>query len=553
MNDDAVLYHETAIITILVQSSFVLALNIVDHVLDKALYCGLVGQILVGMAYGTPGADILGTSLQQTVTNLGYIGLILIVFEGGLLTDMAAVRSNLVLSVMVALTGISFPIAISFSLVKMCDATTLQAFAAGCALSSTSLGTTFSVLKSSGLDHSRLGVVLTSAAMLDDVVGLVMVQVINNLGTASTGVKAAVIIRPVFVSIGYAALVPTILFVMKKISRNSWCGTLRTGRIHDVSVSSRGKFVAFTLLLLGAVTSASYAGTSALFASYLAGLVIASKSTGLSASAETLHEPKTECSNSHSKQEQERDPGQTAEESWEMVTKTKSPPRAVTCDREFSSAKPSPSGSTTGPGKQEELVLVDVGCQTVQEIQEGPANIYDLYYAGIVNKMLKPFFFGSIGFSIPISRLFDPPTLWRGVVYAVLMMFGRLACGIWLVRFSTRTSNSDGGKHEKVTAWKSLTQYRPQSLYPAGILGSAMVARGEIGFLISAIAQANGILAEPSNQGDIFLIVTWAILLCTIVGPTTVGLLTKRVKRLQSAKKQNGSGKVNALGIWGDM
>ena len=47
----------------------------------------------------------------------------------------------------------------------------MQAFAAGASLCSTSLGTTFSVMQASGLSTTRTGVVLTSAAMMDDVVG----------------------------------------------------------------------------------------------------------------------------------------------------------------------------------------------------------------------------------------------------------------------------------------------------------------------------------------------------------------------------------------------
>lgn len=91
------------------------------------------------------------------------------------------------------------------------------------------------------------------------------------------------------------------------------------------------------------------------------------------------------------------------------------------------------------------------------------------------------------------------------------------------------------------------------------MLGSAMVARGEIGFLISAIAQANGIFDSSSSSssaaaeqhGDLFLIVTWAILLCTIVGPVSVGLLTKRVRRVRKAR--SGSGKADPLGVWADL
>jgi hypothetical protein len=75
-------YHEPEIVTILIQASFLIVLNGVNWVLDNVIYCGLVGQILIGVAWGTPGANWLSPEVQDTVMQLGYLGLILIVYEG---------------------------------------------------------------------------------------------------------------------------------------------------------------------------------------------------------------------------------------------------------------------------------------------------------------------------------------------------------------------------------------------------------------------------------------------------------------------------------------
>ena len=75
-------YHEPGIVTILIQASFLIVLNGIDWILDNAIYCGLVGQILIGVAWGTPGANWLSPEVQDTVMQLGYLGLILIVYEG---------------------------------------------------------------------------------------------------------------------------------------------------------------------------------------------------------------------------------------------------------------------------------------------------------------------------------------------------------------------------------------------------------------------------------------------------------------------------------------
>jgi hypothetical protein len=75
-------YHEPDIVTILIQASFLLLLNIVNAALDRLLYCGLLGQVLIGIAWGTPGAKWLSINVEETVVQLGYLGLILLVYEG---------------------------------------------------------------------------------------------------------------------------------------------------------------------------------------------------------------------------------------------------------------------------------------------------------------------------------------------------------------------------------------------------------------------------------------------------------------------------------------
>jgi hypothetical protein len=175
--------------------------------------------------------------------------------------------------------------------------------------------------------------------------------------------------------------------------------------------------------------------------------------------------------------------------------------------------------------------------------------------------------------------MFRGPVIWRGIIYASFMAAGKLACGVWLVRFDANCTFRISWKDKKgkkegeyelepspnppgspaKPKLKSSGLPKPKSLYPAFILGSAMVARGEIGFLVSAIAQSNGIFSSigPDSSSaetvqDLFLIVTWAIMLCTIIGPVAVGLIVLRVRRLQRQPKtlveRNGGG--DPLGIW---
>ncbi len=495
----------------------------------------------------------------------------------------------MVLSLGVATTGICAPIALSFVLGRLVDASPLQCFAAGAALCSTSLGTTFAVLRSSGLSTTRLGVVLTSAAMLDDVVGLVMVQVISNLGAGGASVSSVTAVRPVLVSIAFAAatvLVCRFLVNPTVVLLSRWRAMYPDGFV-NVALDQRGAALSLhTALLVGLVVGASYAGTSNLFAAYIAGVAISwwdslVPDVGPSGARETV------AAQGHHRQDEQSHP---------LASPLENPPA--------SRGRPSLTGSS----------------------------VFAYHYSPALKLVLQPFFFASIGFSIPVTRMFSAYIVWRGLVYAVLMLLGKVLCGLWLVRFpaamawiTSRTRNywlggfkvmkrrvagserqqSTSGDRNRVGTAPSSTgngderhgqesheiqtlpephettdrlsadsavvdsqdaagrvtmpdPAKPLSLYPAAIVGLGMVARGEIGFLISSLAQSNGVfgVGRDQSESDIFLVVTWAIFICTIVGPLSVGLLVRRARRLERvairADRQGHDHQArDVLGVWG--
>ena len=202
----------------------------------------------------------------------------------------------------------------------------------------------------------------------------------------------------------------------------------------------------------------------------------------------------------------------------------------------------------------------------------------------------------SIGFAIPIRELFNGGVVWRGVVYAILMALGKCATGLWLIvppaagkliakiktsntsqkaQLSNDTTDTSGANESNTssvaaspvvpldqdvinpveTPKKTETSNDPEaqtspsstlspsrhgSFQAAVLLSVAMTTRGEIGFLIAAVAQSSGILV-PS---EIYLIVMWAIVLCTLAGPIGVGIITRRLAKMDEARRNQ------ILGIW---
>ncbi|KIJ54329.1 hypothetical protein M422DRAFT_221900 [Sphaerobolus stellatus SS14] len=543
-------YVEPAIATILVLGGFLVLLNIINVILDILLYCGLIGQILIGLLFGTPGIKVLGDYLEEVVTDLGYIGLILSVYEGGLSTSVDGLVRSALVSFLVAATGILLPIALSFFLILFSNATPLQSFAAGASLSATSLGTTFTVISKCGLLNTDVGTVLTSAAMLDDIVGLIMLQVVTQLnnGIGEKTNYGAIIGRPLGVSLGFVILV-AILCRWILLPFHSWImyfvSNAKGHSFYRLWDSEGFSFIVHSATLIGAVVAGEYAGTSRLFTAFIAGLLVRWWSD------RTMEKTQLNNDSTHS--------------------------------------------STSLPGAQ----------------------IYERYYGPPTKTILRPFFFASIGFSIPITRMFRASTVWRGFLYALLMFLGKAATGFWLwliprpmdIKLFTKSSKSHENKTLKSQATEaqgkekgtikqsnimntsveestilesdpSLSQTglrtppseevnpmtsakdespsrttgsRASELVPTQnslraygplLLGTAMTARGEIGFLIASIGATHGIFRDTSavpqdpveaqaiENDELYLVVIWAIVLCTIIGPIGVGALVRRLRRM---------------------
>lgn len=183
---------------------------------------------------------------------------------------------------------------------------------------------------------------------------------------------------------------------------------------------------------------------------------------------------------------------------------------------------------------------------------------YEDSISAIQNRLLRPFFFASIGYAIPVRQLFTTRVAWQGITYAAIMAAAKAACGIatltdlWLrmrrkdrpattcsqalsvavepTRSTSQAENRNGADFPPVPPYAG--QAAKPSLWPTSLLlGGAMIARGEISLLILNLASTASPELMPS---DLFLVATWATLLCTLIGPIAVGATVKWMRRHQT-------------------
>jgi hypothetical protein len=159
-----------------------------------------------------------------------------------------------------------------WSILYSAGSTRCQSSTSFCCWCSTSLGTTFTVHGSSGLSIIRLGIVLTSAAMMDDVVGSVMVQLMSNLG--DDDFNWVTVVRLVLDSVAFAVVAPIICHFVAKSSTmwlNAYCEAHPDARLDALLQRTQTALTIHTLIPISLITGATYAGTSNLFAAYIGG------------------------------------------------------------------------------------------------------------------------------------------------------------------------------------------------------------------------------------------------------------------------------------------
>ena len=137
----------------------------------------VIGELLAGVVLGP---SLLGwIEPTQTFRLLAEIGIILLLFEVGLETDvMQLVRSG-GKSVVVAISGFVLPFALGFALCYWGFglAMLVSLFVAG-TITATSIGITLRVLADLGRQHSHEAQVILGAAVIDDILGILLLALL---------------------------------------------------------------------------------------------------------------------------------------------------------------------------------------------------------------------------------------------------------------------------------------------------------------------------------------------------------------------------------------
>lgn len=235
----------------------------------------LVGEIVAGIIIGNTFIfDLLqlGTNIE-VLSVLAEIGVIFLLFAIGLETPFSDLKRVGGTAILVAILGVIFPFMFGYLLIVSSGFPQVEALFIGAAMTATSIGITARVIKDMNMMNSIESKVIIGAAVIDDVLGLVILAMIS--GIASGG--AMDIVGTVMVAALAVIFVVAVVFVgsglLPKVRKQ-----VHEFRTPTPVMSMRRKISPLAVAIIvcfGLSAAASYFGLAAIIGAFLAGMVFA--------------------------------------------------------------------------------------------------------------------------------------------------------------------------------------------------------------------------------------------------------------------------------------
>jgi Kef-type K+ transport system membrane component KefB len=184
-----------AVPSVLLALAFVLvAAKLAGAVVERLGQPAVLGELLVGIALGNTvllgGPDLTSLGSSETFTVLAELGAVLLLFHVGLESTPRQMMAVGGAATRVALVGVVTPMLLGFAvgeLLRPDESWMFHAFL-GAMLAATSVGITARVLKDAGALRADFARIILGAAVIDDVLGLLVLAVVSGvIQAAATG------------------------------------------------------------------------------------------------------------------------------------------------------------------------------------------------------------------------------------------------------------------------------------------------------------------------------------------------------------------------------
>lgn len=254
------------------------AAKLAAELFERLKQPAVAGEILAGVLIGP---SVLGLIAPSELTDaLAELGVIFLLFLVGLETKPADIFRVGGRALLVAVLGVVLPFIAGYLLLWAWGKPQIEAIFVGAAMVATSVGITARVLGQMGLINSVTARIILGAAVIDDILGLIILAVVSSL--AKGGVNYAQIATTAGLAIGFTLIVA--LLGARAINKIQ-------PKIQKLKVGQSYLVFGFSLCLVLAYV-ASFIGVAAIIGAFLAGMALSesTEATDMPIQAEAVAE-----------------------------------------------------------------------------------------------------------------------------------------------------------------------------------------------------------------------------------------------------------------------
>jgi Kef-type K+ transport system membrane component KefB len=235
--------------------------KLLSEILERLGQPGIVGEILAGVLIGP---HVLGWMEPNDVLRiLADLGVMFLLFRVGLEVKARDLIRVGYTAVTVAVAGVVLPFFMGWAISALWGAPRLESIFIGTAMVATSVGITAQVLAARGLLATRAAQVILAAAVVDDVLGLIVLALVSDIARGSLNYLDIALTATI--AIGFTA------FIVRFGSRTA---QRVIPHVQSRLQLAEGEFALSMTLLFALSVVAVYAGVAAIVGAFLAGMAL---------------------------------------------------------------------------------------------------------------------------------------------------------------------------------------------------------------------------------------------------------------------------------------
>ena len=248
---------------LLLLATILVSAKVLGELAERIGQPAVIGELVAGVLLGPSVFGFVDPTLP-VLHLFAEIGVILLLFTIGLETDLKRLMSVGGAAAAVAVVGVALPFVFGYFVSRALGLDLLPAIVAGAALTATSVGITARVFADLGKLRSVEGQVVLGAAVIDDVIGLIILAVVVDL-VAGNPPSVGGVLRTTAVAFGFLAAA---IVLGRYIIPPAFKVIAKAGKAHTLAT------MALALAFLLAV-AASELGSALIVGAFAAGLVLA--------------------------------------------------------------------------------------------------------------------------------------------------------------------------------------------------------------------------------------------------------------------------------------